>query len=404
MSKKAVAIIGFVAVVCLAAATHSLAAEGKPAKAFSWPGYFTVATPNVGTGNHSIASAWTAEFTANTNVKARVMPAPNGYARAEWLANKQVDLSLYQASDYIEQLDAIEGFASKTAGPADSRTIYLSLVTAWGLMVRGDSPIKTIKDIGPQTKVVWYRGSSFIMTGIRALLATQGLTPEDVKLVEVGSYGANSKVIAEGRADVAYTSPLSDLNYEVDANPKGIRWLAIPSKEEDAKAYRAFKSFQAGYSILPVKDGVPSARGVRMSIAYQNYHVRGDENEEFVYHLVKWMDENYNLYKDKYVHAKLMSLNNFVEFLENDPVEPIHPGAIRYLKEKGLWKDKYERQNEFNLALSRKYNQGFQAAVKAAEENGLKVAPQEKKWVDFWKEYKEKHGLATSYGAVERPE
>ncbi len=404
MSKKTIAVIGLMLVVCLTAVNHTAAAEKKSSKAFSWPEYFTVCTPNVGTGNHSIASAWTPEFTADTKVRARVLPAPNGYARAEWLNNKQVDLSLYQASDYIEQLDAIEGFASKTAGPADSRTIYLSLVTAWGIMVRGDSPIKTIKDIGPQTRITWYRGSSFIMTGIRALLATQGLTPEQVKLVEVGSYGANSKVIAEGRADVAYTSPLSDLNYEVEANPKGIRWLEIPTKEKDPKAYAAWKGLQAGYSIMPVKNGVPSAMGVRMSIAYQNYHVRGDESEEFVYHLVKWLDENHKRYKDKYIHAKLMTLENLIEFLESDPVEPIHPGTIKYLKEKGLWKDKYERQNAFNLALSKKYIDGFRAAVKAAEAKGIQVKVGEKPWLDFWKEYKEKNGLAVSYGVVERPE
>jgi TRAP transporter TAXI family solute receptor len=404
MLKKTLVTVGLTLFVCLSAVNFSLATQQQPAKAFSWPAYFTVATPSVGTGNHSIASAWTSEFTANTGVKARVLPSPNGYARAEWLETKQVDLSLYQASDYIEQLDGIAGYASKTAGPADSRSIYLSLVTAWGYMVRGDSPIKTIKDIGPQTRVVWYRGASFIMTGIRTLLATQGLTPNDVKLVEVGSYGANSKVIAEGRADIAFTSPLSDLNYEVAANPKGIRWLAIPSKEEDPKAYRIIKTLQPGYSILRVKTGVKSGLGIRMLIAYQNYHVRGDEDEEFVYHLAKWLDENYNLYKDKYIHAKLMTIDNYLEFLENDPVEPIHPGAIRYLKEKGLWKDKFTRQNEFNLELSKKYIEGFRAAVKAAEENGIEVEPQNKKWVDSWKQYKENHGLATSYGVVERPE
>jgi TRAP transporter TAXI family solute receptor len=398
MLKKMIVILGMMFFLGLALVTYSSAAD-----TYKWPDFLRVTTPNVGTANHSIASAWTAAFTASTGVRARVLPAPNGYARGEWLTNNQADLALIQASDYIERLDGFEGFASRSAGPADTRACYISLVTPWGLMVRGDSKIKTIYDIGPETRVAWYRGSSFIMTGIRALLATQGLTPDDVKLVEVGSYGANSKVIAEGRADVTYTSPISDLNYEVAANPKGIRWLNIPTVAEDAKALKAYKALQAGYAIAAAKVGVESARGVRMSQAYQNWHVRGDENEEFVYHLVKWFDENYNLYKDKYVHAVLMNMDNFIEFLDNDPVEPIHPGAIRYLKEKGLWKDKYTIQNEFNLELSKKYIDGFQAALKAADQKGIKVSPENKVWMEFWKQYKNDHGLGISYGVVERP-
>ena len=398
MLKKVIVSLAMMCFLSVALVSSSSAAD-----TYKWPSFLRVATPNVGTANHSIASAWTAAFTASTGVRARVLPAPNGYARGEWLTDNQADLALIQASDYIERLDGFEGFASRSAGPADTRACYISLVTPWGLMVRGDSKIKTIYDIGPDTRVAWYRGSSFIMTGIRALLATQGLTPDDVKLVEVGSYGANSKVIAEGRADVTYTSPISDLNYEVAANPKGVRWLNIPTAAQDAKALKAYKSLQAGYAIAAAKVGVESARGVRMSQAYQNWHVRGDENEEFVYHLVKWFDENYNLYKDKYVHAVLMNMDNFIEFLDNDPVEPIHPGAIRYLKEKGLWKDKYTIQNNFNLELSKKYIDGFQAALKAADQKGIKVSPDNKEWIEFWKQYKNDHGLGISYGAVERP-
>jgi hypothetical protein len=397
MLKKTAFIIAIVMVVGFAFAGNSSAADYK------WPDFIKIGTPRVGTANHSIASAWSAEFSADTGVKARVMPVPNSYGRAEWLQTNQIDVVLFQASEYIEHIDAIEGYASEKAGPAKSRVIYLSLITPWGFMVRGDSDIKTYKDISPDTKVVWYPGSSFIMTGIRALLAMKGLTPEDVKLVEVGSYGANSKVIPEGRADVTFTSPLSDLNYEVAANPKGIRWLEIPSAKEDAKANQAYRALQAGYSIVPVKSGHQSAHGIRMAQAYQTYHVRADEDPEFVYQLVKWLDENHAKYEGKYTHAKLMSMDSVVEFLENDPVEPLHPGLIRYLKEKGLWKDKYAKQNDFNTKLSDQYVEDFRAAVAAAKKQGLKPVPENEEWVSFLVKYKKDNGFAESYGAAERP-
>jgi TRAP transporter TAXI family solute receptor len=308
-----------------------------------------------------------------------------------------------QASDYIERLDGIEGYASRTAGPDDTRVAWISLVTPWGLMVRGDSSIQTVYDINPKTRVTWYPGSSFIMTGIRAALDIVGLTPEDVQLVEVGSYAANSQVISEGRADITYTSPLSDLNYEVAANPYGVRWLSIPTKEEDPEAYQKYKKRQTGYVLAPAKSGVPSAHGVMMDQAYQLWHVRGDEDPEFVYQLVKWLDENHNLYKDKFAHAHLMTIENLVEYLDSGAMEPLHDGTIRYLQEKGLWTEKHARVQEFNLKLSKEFIDAYRAAMDAADEQGIMVIPGNEAWVKLWEETKQKRGLTQSYGLYERP-
>jgi hypothetical protein len=166
-------------------------------KEFAWPKFFNVITPAVGTANHSLALAWTPEFNNATGSRARVLPAPNGYARTEWLNSGEGRLSLYQPSDYFDQLDAIEGYASRIGGPSDTRLINMNLVTAWGYMVRGDSSIKTIDDIKPGTKVALAATSSFLVAGVDALLAYRGLKRSDVQLVEVGSYGANTSVVAE---------------------------------------------------------------------------------------------------------------------------------------------------------------------------------------------------------------
>jgi TRAP transporter TAXI family solute receptor len=272
----------------------------KSGEEWAWPSYKTIATPATGTANHSIAVAWSSEFSPDTGMRVRVLPAPTSYARAEWLSIGEVDITMLQASDYIERLDGIAGYASRTAGPDDTRVIYLTLVTPWGLMVKGDSSIQTVYDIKPGTRVAWYPGSAFIMTGIEAMLELVGLTKDDVELVEVGSYAANSRVIAEGRADVTFTSPISDLNYEVAANPQGIRWLNIPTEQEDPDGFKRYRDKQSGYILATVKSGVPSAIGAMMDQAYQLYHVRADEDEEYVYQLVKWLDENHILYKDKY--------------------------------------------------------------------------------------------------------
>ena len=372
--------------------------DAQEKKAWSWPKYFNVITPTVGTANHSLAVAWTPVFTASTGVRARVLPAPTGYARTEWLNAREGVLSLYQPSDYFDQLDAVEGYATRIGGPSDTRAINVNLVTAWGYMVRGDSNIKTINDIKPGTRIAFYTGSSFIVAGMDALLAYAGLTRKDVTLVEIGSYGANTNVVVEGRADVTFTSPISGPSYQAEAGPHGIRWLEIPSRDKNPAAFDRYRKIQPGYVLVKTSAGVKSALGLQMDHAYQTNHVRADEDPEFVYQLTKWMDENYDKFKDKFTHAKMMSLASLVAYLEVGILEPLHEGTIRYLKEKNLWKPQYQARQDKIVALAQARVKGYKAALEMATEKGMSTVPGNKDWVALWANYRKEHGMAKSFG------
>ena len=372
--------------------------QQSQAQSYKWPSYFNVITPTVGTANHSLAVAWTAEFSASTGARARVLPAPTGYARTEWLNTGEGRLSLYQPSDYFDQMDAVEGYATRTGGPTDTRVININLVTAWGYMVRGDSPIKTITDFKPGTKVAFYSGSSFLIAGIDALLAYAGLTRKDVQLVEIGSYSANTNVVVEGRADITFTSPISGPSYQAEAGPHGIRWLEIPSRDKNPAAYDRYRKMQPGYILQKTEAGVKSSIGLQMDHAYQSNHVKAEEDAEFVYQLVKWMDVNHDKYKGKFTHARMMTIANLVVYLERGALEPLHEGTIRYLKEKNLWKPAYQQRQDKLVALAKQRAAGYRAALEAATEKGLSTVPGDKEWLAFWAEYRKQHGMAKSFG------
>ncbi len=377
------------------AITQSAAQDSKP---YAWPRFFNVITPAVGTANHSLAVAWTAEFSNSTGSRARVLPAPNGYARAEWLNSGEGRLSLYQPSDYFDQMDAVEGYASRIGGPADTRVINMNLVTGWGYMVRGDSNIKTIDDIKPGIRIVYYPGSSFILAGMDALLAYKGLTRKDVQLVEVGSYGANTSVVVEGRADITFTSPISGPSYQAEAGPHGIRWLDIPSRDKNPEAFDRYRAIQSGYLLEKTASGVKSALGVHMDHAYQANHVKADEDPEFVYQLVKWMDENYDKYKDKFNHAHMMNIKNLVAYLEAGALSPMHEGTIRYLKEKDLWKPAYQERQDKLVELAQKRATLYREALEAATEKGFSTVPGNKEWAALWDELRKKNDQEKPYG------
>ena len=381
-----------------AAALSLLAAPHAFAQGYKWPRHFSVVTPVVGTANHSLAVAWTSKFSKATGVRAAVLPAPNGFARASWLNSGEGRISMLQASDYFDQMDGVQGYASKIAGPADTRVANMNMVTAWGYAVRGDSPIKSIDDIKPGTRISLAKSSSFLVAGIDALLALRGLKREDVNLIEVGSYGANTAVLAEGRVDVTFTSPLSGPSYQAEAAPNGLRWLELPAPDKDRAAYARYRKIMSGYVPQKTSAGVKSALDLRMDHAFQANHVRADEDPEFVYQLLKWLDENHASYKGDFTHAHMMNLDNLVLFLDSGALQPLHEGAIRYLKEKGRWKDAYQKRQDQLVALARKREQGYRAAMQAAEKQGIAVDPGNEKWVAFWKDYRQRNGMGQPFG------
>ncbi|PQO22631.1 hypothetical protein C2I36_12170 [Rhodobacteraceae bacterium WD3A24] len=365
---------------------------------YEWPSFFNVITPIVGTANHSLAVAWTSEFSASTGGRARVLPAANGFTRGSWLNTGEGRLALVQASDYFDQMDGIEGYATEEAGPADTRVIHMNMVTPWGYMVRGDSDIESIEDIGPGTRIAYASSSSFLLNGIDALLAYRDLDHDEVELVEVGNYGANTRIVVEGRAEVTFTSPISGTSYEAAAAPNGIRWLELPAREDDPEAFERYRALQPGYVPQVTEAGVESAQGVRMDHAFQTNHVRAEEDPEFVYNLVKWLEENHDAYADDFTHAYMLSVDNLVAFLETGALQPLHEGTIRYLEEEGLWTEAFQQRQDQLVEMAQERVALFDEAVAAARDEGLSIGPGNEAWVEFWTEFRTEHSGPEPYG------
>jgi len=384
--------LGTAAALVMATAPQALA------QGYQWPKHFSVVTPVVGTANHSLAVAWSSKFSKATGARVAVLPAPNGFARATWLNSGEGRISMLQASDYFDQMDGVQGYASKAGGPADTRVVNITLVTAWGYAVRGDSSIKSIDDVKAGTRISLAKSSSFLVSGIDALLALRGLKREDVDIVEVGSYGANTAVLAEGRVDVTFTSPISGPSYQAEAGPNGMRWLALPAPDKDRAAYARYRKIMSGYVPQKTTAGVRSAVGLSMDHAFQANHVRADEDPEFVYQLLKWLDENHASYKGDFTHAHMMNVDNLVAFLEVGALQPLHEGTIRYLKEKGRWKAQYQARQDQLVALAKKREQGYRAAMQAAEKKGIAVDAGNAQWVAFWKDHRQRNGMGQPFG------
>jgi TRAP transporter TAXI family solute receptor len=367
------------------------------AEDYKWPAYFSVITPIVGSANHSLAVAWTTEFTAQTGVRVAIKPAPNGYARPEWLNTGEGEISLMQANEYFDQMDAVEGFATRDGGPSDTRVAVMNLITPWGYMVKADGPLKKFTDVNKDTTIAHTASSSFLSGGIQALLAYNDLTLDDVNKVETSNYGANTAVVTEGRAEVAFTSPLSGTSYEAEAAPGGITWLPLPKKEEDPEAFARYRELSVGYVPFEATSGTKSVIGIYMDHAFQANHVRADADPEFVYNLLKWLDEHYEDFKDDYQHAHMMSVESLKTFVDAGALQPLHEGAIKYLKEKGIWTDAHQARQDALVKLATDRVALWQDTIAAADEKGIEVSPESEEFRALWEQMKADAGVTKPY-------
>jgi len=116
------------------------------------------------------------------------------------------------------------------------------------------------------------------------------------------------------------------------------------------------------------------------------YLTRADVSEDLVYQLVKWLDENHALYRDKHAMARFQSLESLRFIVENMAV-PLHPGTVRYLREKGLWTPEMERRQQAAVRLVDQYVTLYERAVELARARRISTDPASEAWQRFWRDF-----------------
>ena len=69
---------------------------------------------------------------------------------------------------------------------------------------------------------------------------------------------------------------------------------------------------------------------------------------------------------------------------------PVHEGLKMYLSDLGLWTPKHDKRNLKNLDNLTRYVTDYQKLIRAADDAGLEVRPENEKWVALWENYRDK--------------
>jgi hypothetical protein len=293
---------------------------------------FTTLQP--GAINHLQAQIIGKVVQAHSDLQVRVIPVAGTTATLAAVQNKQAEFTIGDVNNMADAINGVDMF--RDLKPMPNLRVVVKLVDfPIGIMVRKDSGMSKLEDLkGKRYPVGWQAFPNGIPLSL-GVLATAGMTLDDVKGINVSGLIPAADDFKTGKLDATMIAPPAPKVKEVDAAVGGIRWLAIPDTPE---ALARVQKVKPDYGIMTVRPPSPLV-GVTEPTNFLRIHVlitAGTHvSDATVYKFAKAMVEH---------RAELVKGHPIFNGFHTDKRMAVqftsvkyHPGAIKYFKEKGLW-------------------------------------------------------------------
>lgn len=343
-------LLGFVAVPH-AVAGRLLASPRSPtasslelaaaAKSPALPRELGIATHSVGTIYYTQGTAVAKVLTDHSQIKVLAKPMTGPNAWMPTFSRGEIELGILSAPDANWAFHGVKG-AGYPQRAVKIRLVQRGVPIWNGMIVRQDSPVKSVAELKGKRVGSGYGGNFIINKNIEAMLATVGLTPADTIPVPVASFMGGQEAFREGRADSIFAGTPATAATVESAAAVGARYLPLPKTREALEKCRRivpgceFTVMKAGYGIL--KEDTPA-------MGYYNYIVGHADalSEAAAYRIARTLWEHY---KELWpIHVTLKAWQR-ATMVDPDPGVPYHPGAVRFYKEVGLWSRDLEQKQE----------------------------------------------------------
>ena len=306
------------------------------------PQTLTFTAYDTGSSGFNIAVAVGKMFKDKHNTDVRILPAGNDVARLAPLKGGRAQASYMGVGVYFAQEGVFE-FGAKEWGPQALRLILASSdCNAISLGVAKDTGVREIKDLKSK-RIGMVVGSPALNQNAFAILAFGGLTKADVKLVEFSSYGAMWKGMVNNEVDAAIASTISGQVKEVEASPRGI--VFPPTPAADKAGWARLNKISPYYTLQKATCGpgmTAQAPAEMPNYPYPILSAYASQSADLVHSMAKSMIVNYDAFKDGAPGAAGLEVKRQVLSW----AIPYHDGAVKALKEAGVWKPQHDAYNQ----------------------------------------------------------
>jgi len=322
-----------------------------PVHAQQLPKAATIGTNPPGTVFYALASGIAKVATEATPLQANIQPYSGTSTLLPLLNNGELDFAIVNAVDmgmaYRGPQKLKIGGKNDFQHSPDIRLVMRGAPLIVGLLVKKDSPLKSVRDVKGKRVTGEYPAHQAVWFNMFGQLSNGGLAWKDVKVVPVPAVNDGIDALVQGRADVTTGAMNMAKIREADASV-GVRHLSIDCSPEGD---RRIRTAVPGYYTRLVKagGGVAVVEDTCM-VAYDIYFATHSKaSDTLVSTILKAIWDN---------EAKLKPIHpGFREWTKERAVEadatiPYHPAAARFYREHKSWPARMDELQKKLLALN----------------------------------------------------
>jgi TRAP transporter TAXI family solute receptor len=330
--------LALIAAAVLAVCAPAVAQSIKLPETLTWTAY------DVGSGGYNQSVAIGNALKSKLGVTLRVLPGKNDVSRNIPLRDGRVPFSANGVGGSYLAQEGVYEFGARDWGPQPVRSLVLNngdaLLT---IATAKDANILTAADFKGK-RVAWVVGAPSLNQNITALLAFANLTWNDVKKVEFGGFGQAMDAIISNQVDAAFASTISGNAYKVASSPRGIRYPTFPHNDKAgwARVNKVAPFFVPAFGTEGADLGPDKPKAEGATYPYPVLMTMAGTDADLVYNMTKAMIELYDDYKDGAPGNNGWDVKRQIFAW----AIPMHEGAVRYFKERGLWTAEHQTHNE----------------------------------------------------------
>lgn len=289
-----------------------------------------IASNPQGSAAYATAAAIAKVVSENSSMRMRVIPQGGAVVTIPLVNTGEMEFSV---SNSMSLFFAQKGAAMFRDNPQPGVKMVASLYNLnVGFFVKADSDILTLEDLKGKRVSSEFTKQRVLHTMQEAILATAGMTLDDVEGVPVPSGDRGVEDFVAGNVDAGLFSLGSGALLQADASVGGIRFLPIPT-DDAAQAVLVAKAPGSYIETVAPAEGLAGITQPTGMFAGPFVILAGDNtSEDMVYEVTKL------------IHGNAESLKAAApQFAQFDPANmapdlkiEMHPGAIRFYREIGL--------------------------------------------------------------------
>jgi uncharacterized protein len=315
------------------------------------PKAVTIGTNPPGTVFYALAGGLAKVATEGTPIQVNIQPYTGTSTFLPLLDSGELHFALVNGVDmgmaYLGPQKLKVGGKNEFQHSPNIRLVMRGSPLIVGLLVKKDSPLKSVHDIKGKRVTGEYPAHQAVWYNMYGALANAGLTWKDVKVVPVPAVNDGVDALVQGRAEVTIGALNMAKIREADASV-GVRHLSHDCSPEGDKRLR---QAVPGYYTRLMKAGTAAAIVEdTCTTAYDIYFATHKAaSNQIVTAILKAIWDNAD--KLQPIHP------GFKEWTRDRAVSPevtipYHPGAAQFYKEKGEWSAKADEAQKKLLAVN----------------------------------------------------